>query len=306
MFKHIQIFRINHPWSATIESVEAALDAARYVECGASQERSVGWIEPRGEKNGPLVESVDGQWIMKLMVEIKSVPGSTVKEKTDQRALEIFNTTGRKPGKRERKQISEDVRISLLPMAFSKKYAATVWIDRAASRLVVEASSSSKADEVVSALVKSLDGFAVAVVQTNEDPAAVMTSWLDTQEAPTGFTIDRDCKLKANDESKASVRYTKHALDIEEIKAHIAMGKTPEHLAMTWNSHVSFMLTEQGHIKALKFLDVVFEKASGDGAQSEFDADVTISTGELKKLIPDLHEALGGVATATSAEPLAA
>lgn len=300
MFKHLHIYAITPGWITTAEAVETALESARYVECGASQEKSVGWVEPRGEKHGPLLESVDGQWILKLMVETKAVPGATVKEKTDQRALEILETTGRKPGSRERKEISEDVRNSLLPMAFSKKYAVAVWIDRAANLLMVEASSQSKSDEVVTALVKALEGFSIALVQTKESPAAVMTSWLESQEAPTGFTVDRDCKLKANDESKASVRYTKHALDIDEIKAHIAMGKTPEHLAMTWNERISFVLTERGAIKSLKFLDGVFEKSRSDVAQDGFDADVAISTGDLRKLIPDLFDALGGVAVAES------
>lgn len=296
MFKHLRIYSITPGWLATAEAVESALETARYVECGASQEKSAGWVEPRGEKHGPLLESVDGQWVMKLMVESRTVPGSTVKEKTDQRALEILDTTGRKPGKRERKDISDEVRLALLPMAFSKKYAVTVWIDRAANLLMVEASSQAKADDVVTALVKALEGFSISLVQTKESPVAVMTSWLMTQEPPTGFTIDRDCKLKANDESKASVRYTKHALDIEEIKAHIAVGKTPEHLALTWNERVSFVLTEQGAMKSLKFLDTVFEKGRGDRADDAFDADVAISTGELRQLLPNLFDALGGVA----------
>ena len=53
------------------------------------------------------------------------------------------------------------------------------------------------------------------------------------------------------------------------------------------------MLTENLQIKKLAFLDVVFD----NGATSKddgFDADVAIATGELRKLLPDLLEALGG------------
>lgn len=38
----------------------------RFVECGLTQEKSVGWIEPRGVAHSPLVESVGGQWMLKL------------------------------------------------------------------------------------------------------------------------------------------------------------------------------------------------------------------------------------------------
>ena len=67
-------------------------------------------------------------------------------------------------------------------------------------------------------------------------------------------------------------------------------------LALTWNSRVSFLLTESLQIKKLGFLDVVFEAQSGQHTDKEeaFDADAAIATGELRQLIPDLLDALGG------------
>ncbi len=51
-------------------------------------------------------------------------------------------------------------------------------------------------------------------------------------------------ELKASDDSKAVVRYAKHPLDIDEVREHIAAGKRPTRLAMTWEDRVSFELTE--------------------------------------------------------------
>jgi recombination associated protein RdgC len=93
------------------------------------------------------------------------------------------------------------------------------------------------------------------------------------------------------------VRYTRHALDTEEVAQHIALGKMPTRLALTWNDRVSFVLTEALQLKKISFQDVVFEAAAtaaGDGKDDNFDADVAIATGELSQLIPDLLEALGG------------
>ena len=53
MFKNIIMYRIESGWAITAEQVEEHLQAGRFVECGASQEKSVGWIEPRGQANGP-------------------------------------------------------------------------------------------------------------------------------------------------------------------------------------------------------------------------------------------------------------
>ncbi|MBS0291042.1 MAG: recombination-associated protein RdgC, partial [Proteobacteria bacterium] len=111
-------------------------------------------------------------------------------------------------------------------------------------------------------------------------------------EAPAGFPVDRECELKAPDESKAVVRYARHPLDIDEVQAHIQAGKLPTKLAMTWDDRVSFVLTEGLQVKKLAFQDPVFEGQTQDDAG--FDADVAIATGELAKLIPDLIAALGG------------
>ena len=291
------MYRLVSPWSVTAEQLEGALQEARFEACTASQEKSVGWIAPRGVEHGPLLEVVGGQWILKLMTEVKVIPGSVVKRKADEQLAQIEATTGRKPGKKEARDIREDARLSLLPMAFTKQSSTVVWVDPKASLLVLDAGSQAKADEVLTCLVKAVDGLAVQLIDTQTSPAAAMAIWLSTKEAPPGFSVDRECELKASDESKAVVRYTRHALDTDEVTQHIAMGKMPTRLAMTWNDHVSFVLTEALQLKKVAVLDVVFEAASSlasDGKDDNFDADVAIATGELQQLIPDLLEALGG------------
>ena len=311
MFKNMMVYRLLSAWSTTQAQLEEALDGARFVECGASQEKSVGWTEPRGQAHGPLVEIVGGQWLLKLTLEMKSVPASVVKRKVQEQLQQIEASTGRKPGKKEARDIRDDARLALLPMAFTKQSSVWVWIDPQAGRLVLDTGSQSKADEVMTALIKAVDGLAVQLINTQLSPAMAMAHWLGTHEAPPDFSVDRECELKAADESKAVVRYTRHALDTDEVAQHIALGKMPTRLAMTWNERVSFVLTEALQLKKVTFLDTVFEnaaKAAGDGKDDNFDADVAIATGELVQLIPDLLEALGGevpLGTLSAATPAA-
>jgi len=290
MFKNISIYR--YTLDGDLSASTPYLHRDCFVECQPSQERSIGWVPPRGEYHGALMEIVGGQVILKLMFETKAVPASVIKRKSEERLAQIEATTGRKPGKKERKEIGEDVKLSLLPMAFSKRGATTVWIDPAALVLVVDASSQGRADEIITALVKAIDGFAVQQINTAISPATAMANWLTTQEPPAGFTVDRECELKAADESKAVVKYARHALDIDEVRQHIDQGKLPTKLTMTYDGRVSFVLTEGGQFKKLSFLDGVFDGRKDD--VDAFDADVAISTGELGKLIPAMIAALGG------------
>ena len=294
MFKNLIAYRISPLWPADLAAIEETLAKALFIECGATQEKSAGWVPPRGEAHGALVESIGGQWIARLMTESKTVPGSVLARKVAEMAARIEQETGRKPGKKESKELKDEAMLDLLPMAFTKQVSMWVWVDPANRLLVLDTSSQSRADEVVSLLVESLPGLSVSLLNTQTSPQAAMANWLATQEPPTGFSIDRECELKACDESKAVVKYGRHPLDIAEVQQHIQHGKLPTKLALTWDDRVSFVLTEGLQVRKLAFLDTVFEGTKAD--EGGFDADVAIATGELVKLIPDLIEALGGEA----------
>ncbi len=303
MFKNLTIYRIGQGWAATVSEIEAELDKARFVECGATQQKSSGWVEPRGEAHAPLVEMVDGQLLLKLMTEQRVVPGAVIKKRTEEIAAQIEEQTGRKPGKKQIKDLKEQALHELLPMAFTKQSVTRVWIAPKDQLLVLDTGSQSKADEVVTLLIKSFDGLALSLLQTEMSPAAAMTHWLGTGEAPYGFSIDRECELKSQDEMKSVVRYARHPLDTDEVKQHIVSGKVPTRVGMTWRDRVSFILTESLQLKKVAFLDVVFEGAVAVDKGETFDADAAITTGELSQLIPDLLDALGGEQVMGGAAP---
>lgn len=296
MFKNLTVYRLASPWNHTQAGLEELLGGLRFEKCGPTQEKSVGWVEPRGIDNAALVESVAGHQILKLMIETKVVPSRAVADRAAEEAKKFEETNGRKMSKKEMRDLKDELRLSMLPMAFTKSAAVLIWIDPSAQLLMVDSASQARIDEVMTFLVKAIEGLAVQLVHTETSTTAAMASWLATKEAPAGFTVDRECELRANDESKAVVRYTRHSLDSDEVAQHIAAGKTPTKLAMTYSDRVSFLLTDTLQLKKIAFLDgVIQDRASaGDKKDDAFDADVAITTGELVKLLPDLFGALGG------------
>ena len=291
MLKNMIIYRIAAQWEGSLAQVEEALQKTPFMACGATQEESAGWVPPRGEAHGLLAESVGGQWMLCFFSEAKQIPASVLNRKVQEKADAIEKQYGRKPGKKEKRDLKDEAKLDLLPMAFTNQSRMWVWIDPQAKFLVLDTSAQGKADVVVSLLVESLKGFGVALLDTQTSAQAAMAHWLLTQEGPVGFSIDRECELKAADESKAVVRYARHALDIDEVKQHVEHGKLPTKLALTWDDRVSFLLTDNLGINKIAFTDTVLDQAGDKGG---FDTDAAIATGELAKLIPDLIEALGG------------
>lgn len=291
------MYRLASPWTVELATLESAMEALQFVPCGATQDKSLGWASPRGEEHGALVEVVDGQWILKLVVETKVLPATVVRRHAEETIARIEAETGRKPGKKESREIREDSRLALLPQAFTKRASVLVWIEPKTRTLVLDCASQARADETMTFLVQAVPGLAVQLVNTKLSPALAMSQWLAAREAPAGFSIDRECELKAADESRSVVRYTRHVLDTPEVAQHIAQGKMPTRLALTWGDHVSFVLTETLQLKKVAVLDVVLEQAptlGSDRDDDNFDADVSIATGELRRLLPDLIEVLGG------------
>ncbi len=306
MFKSACFFRIADDFVLPpLDALEKVLQKGRFVPCGPTQPESSGWVPPRGNKSKVLAELVGQQLILKLATEKRAVPASAVKAAVEERIEQYKAQTGneRVPA-RMKKEFKEEVVQDLLPRAFSKRATTLLWLDPAHRMLVVDAGSLAAADRIVSSLLAALlevpggaPSLDLQLIQTAMSPSAAMAHWLSTREAPWRFTVDRDCELKAADEEKSAVRYVRHTLEIDEVAQHIAAGKVPTQLAMTWNDRVSFLLTEAGQVRRLKLLDVVMEGVDKPGRNEDgFDTDAAILTGELAAMIPDLLEALGGEA----------
>ncbi len=315
MFKSASYFRIDSEFLLpSIDTLEEALQAARFAPCGATQPESSGWVPPRS-KSVALAESVGGHLILKLRTERRALPASAVKAALEERIEKYKQETGNeRVGAKLKKEMKEEVVFELLPRAFTKRSDTTLWLDPVNRFVVVDTASNGGADRIVTALVDVMAqtrgagaAFTVRPVRTNASAAVSMSHWLATREAPAGFTVDRDCELKMPDEQKSAVRYSRHTLEIDEVAQHIAAGKIPTQLALTWNDRVSFVLNESAQLKKLKLLDVVLDGVQEGGQDDDgFDADVAILTGELTGLLPQLLEALGGEVDAGSAAELPA
>jgi len=301
MFKNALIYRIEHWDKPSLPDIDQSLATAPFTPCGATQPESSGFVPPRGDKHAALAESVGGQIVLRVCTETKAVPSSVVKTQVQAELDQIESETGRRPKGKRVKELKEAVVHALLPRAFPKRSETLVWIDPKAMMVWVGAGSTKKADAVVTRLIELLGGnLKLALLQTELSPATAMAQWLTSKEAPADFSIDRECELKQPDSEKASVRYARHNLDIDEVGEHIVQGKMPTQLALTWAGRVSFVLTEALTLKKIELLDVVLEGAGVDAAnqgrdEGGFDADVAIATGELQQLLPALMAALGGL-----------
>ncbi|WP_314435843.1 recombination-associated protein RdgC [Massilia timonae] len=295
-FRNLQVYRLPSPWAMTAARLAEYLEPQAFVPASSNELMRQGWARPRGA-DGALVHEVAGQFLLALKTQKKILPGAAVNERAKAMAAELEEQQGFPPGKKAMRELKERAADEMLPKAFSVSRTTLVWIDPKNGWLVVDAAAPGKADDVVKLLLKAVDKMPLESLRVQRSPVAMMTGWLEADQAPHGFTIDQDATLRASGESRAQVGYKSHTLEPDDVRRHIAAGKQCTRLAMTWNDRISFVLTDSLAIKGVKPLDVIRESETTAANDAErFDNDFALMSGELAKLLADLVEALGGEA----------
>jgi len=293
-FKNLKIFRLAPAWSISADALEVALQKHAFRPGNSQEMQSLGWVAPR--EGGGLVHSVDGQFLLSLRAEKKLLPATVINQVARAKAQDIEEQQGYKPGRKQMKEIKEQVTDELLPKAFTVYRDTRVWLDTRRHWLVIDAAAAAKSDEVLGVLAKSIEPFPVLPLHVEMSPASAMTSWLIADEPPAGFSVDQDTELRSTSESRAAVRYVRQSIEIDDVRKHVQAGKQCTRLALTWADRVSFVLTDGLDIKRVTPLDVLKENqdSAAQNEDEQFDSDMALMTGELARLIEGMVEALGG------------
>ena len=292
--KNLVLYRAAKDCFADADALDQKLSQDMLQPCGGYQMETRGWVRPRDE--GRYVHEQGRHWLIALGDEQKILPATIIRQQAEEKARAVEQQQGRPVGRKQMREIRDQVANELMPRALARRRTTHAWIDTAGRPLAGGTGGGAKAELFMEALRRSDDGVRAARIDTQRSPASAMAEWLVKGAAPEAFTIDQDLELRAADASKATVRYARHSLEGREIRDHIAGGKTVVRLGLTWNDRISFVLTEELQIRRLVFLDILRRESDADaGDEAErFDIDFALMTGELALMIRDLLKALGG------------
>lgn len=295
--KNLIVYRLPANWAVEAEELERKLAKQPLQPCGGFQMETRGWTCPYEE--GQFLYNQNKHWLLALGMEQKLLPASIIRQEALDRAEKVAKKQAHPVGRKQLRDIREEVTNEFMPRALARRRITHCWIDALNRWLVVDAAGDPHAELFMETLRRSEDLLITPRLETQRSPASAMAEWLVKGAAPQGFTIDQDLELRAADASKATVRYSRHNLDGKEIRDHISTGKTVVRLGMTWNDKISFVLTEQYHIKRVTFLDILRgdSHTQVEDEKEQFELDFALMTGELALMLADLVKALGGEKT---------
>lgn len=289
-FKNLQIYHLTDGVASAAE-LEEQLARQTLQGCLGLDAQSKGWVPP-GMEETSLVYSYGQQMLIALGIEKKLLPTSVINQQAKVRAQEMELHQGYAPGRKQMKEIKEIVYRELLSRAFAIRQRNHAWIDPVGGWFVVEGANATKVDTLVETFIKST-GTGLQRVKTSATPISSMTAWLSGNDPPAIFSIDDNSIFRSREDKKVSVSYVRQSPDPQEITRHVQTGKEVIKLAMIWRDKISFVLDENMQLKRLTLLDVDREPA--ETAAEQFDSDFFLMTSELRQLLPELVDALGGV-----------
>ncbi|MCW8996588.1 MAG: recombination-associated protein RdgC [Psychromonas sp.] len=296
-FKNLQVYRFTRPFGQDADVLEKNLEEFKFKACGSQDISKLGWVFPMGKSGSMYTHLTGKQILICLKKEEKMLPAGVIKEQLNERVEAIELEQGRALKKKEKDSLKEEIVMQLLPRAFSRSSQTFAWIDSQNDMLYVDASSTRKAEELISLLRKTLGSLPVVPIQLKNQADVVMTDWLTEGNIPANFALEDEAELCSALEGGGIIRCKQQDLLSDEIKNHLSADKFVTKLALNWADSISFIIGEEFALKRLKFADVLQEQNEDidkDDFAARFDADFALMTGEIKQLIPAVIDAFGG------------
>lgn len=303
-FKHLHLYRLHDAPELDAATLEEALAEQAARPLGGQDPRRLGWTFPGGRADTAHLHELQGQRLLSALRQERLLPASVVKEEVDERAAEVETREGRKLRRQEKIAIKEQVVEELLPRAFVRSQKIDLWWDTRRRLIGINASSRTRAEELLDLLRETLGSLKVTPLATQVMPMRAMTQWLtDPASRPADLVLGDQVELKAKGDDGV-LRARQVDLDSDEIQQLLESGRQASKLAVEVEGRLSFVLHDDLALKSLRFGDALIDEANasddGDDALLRLDTDFVLMAQALGENTERLIAWLGGEAGTAS------
>lgn len=291
MFKNFYVYDYGTANNADLVSVLANQEP--FYPCPATAFSSAGWSELN--ENGDYSLVVGDGILMAFRQLYKVVPLLLVKKRLAEAVLACYQNTGRMPGKKERRDLRDDVIIGLLPGIIPREKLHYVWFGNA-GRLIVEASSSSDADKIVTAIARQApdNKFFVKDLHTKKSLVAAAVAWLlendDSKTIGNELSLGYNLKLQDSNSANSTVTVSNVAIrKNEQVQQFLREGYLVKNIELGWQLNNYVTVTDNLSFKRLS-VDVPEEQDDSSPATLKSEAFAHVCT--IDAMVSSLVEAL--------------
>lgn len=279
------------------ENFEARLAEHVFHPCSRQELASYGWYSPFGNQSELLAHQLGGDVLLCARKEEKVLPASAINTALEEKVAALSAEQGRPVNRKEKQSMKEDLIHMMLPQAFSKYQLTWGYISTEQQMIAIDASSANKAEAFLALLRSSFSSLPVKPWLTDTPVEQSLTTWLQQQQLPEGFSFGEEAELRDSAEDGGILRCRQQELTSQEMQIHLEHGKQVTKLGVGWQERLNFVIESDLALKRFKLTDVA-ENDRDDlvdpTPEQKIDADFALLSSEVNALFPALRKAFQG------------
>lgn len=299
-FKNLRVYQLNTPLTLSIEAMEQALAEYRFTPCTGQQASSSGFTAPFESTQNFCYQNQ--QFIFfALKRQEKILPAAVVQDEMQPRLDALEQEKGRSLSRKEKDSLKEDVTFELLPRAFSRSQTIFACFDQTKQRILINTSSSSKAEDMLALLRKAFGSLPALPWLDPYKLSAQLQLWLQNKALPHGFTLGAEVELKAPDEEGAKVRFSNHILTTDDVQSHLE-DKLVTRIELEQDERLSWKVCDDGSIKGIQYHDNISshnDELGWEDEEARLAADTLLMCSTLAESLDQLADSVSASADVT-------
>lgn len=243
-------------------------------------------------------DALDGSgFLMKIQFAKRQLPMRVIRIEADKYAAKFEEQNGRKPRRREYREMMEDATAILLPKSHVIYHQVAVIVTR--DQLLIFNTAKGTVDQITAFLWEFFQahGIDYGVINPVNDLRISVGTYM-TSKAIQMASGDDDgtsiygsdfAVMKAGDESKGSIRVSNHTLAAEDVQHAIRQGYRVEQMAVTdHNLHCSYRLDTDFRFRYVEFSDDFVQMNDVEEMKNDLHAVAWLVATTYKTLISNL------------------
>ena len=264
-FKNLRLYRFTEklaPASQGESTLNETLSKHPFTPLTGLQETTFGWVHPF-QDSALLCEQLGGRLFITAQIQQKILPPAVLNEALADQVNALEEAEGRRPGRKERDALKEQIRAEMLPKAFHKTRRISAWIDLDRGWLAINAAAEKDADDFTAHLREALGSLPVVPLGKSHAGSATLTDWYqDPAERPEGTELTEDLQLTMNGDPSVKARYKNLDMEAPEIRHSLDSGMGIRQLGLSINNQCTCVIDDNFTLKRLKFSEALIEQTA--------------------------------------------
>ena len=294
MLKNFRAYRVHGEWPADEASLGIKLATVAFKPCGSFNEKSFGFEPPVETEQGSLARTLAGADLMQLRAQSRVLPAAAVKEALAERVDDFARRTLRQPGRKEKRDLKEEVYGELLPKALLKSDRIRGFYLQRLKVLIIASASPTVAETFLEKLREALGSLQVTPLAFKRPITGLMNEVFQGSRSDA-FSLGRECRMKDLSEPKSSVNWLDMDLSDASVRKHVTQGLSIDRLGMSFDSVLRFVIDNDCAFRKVRFEGLEsLDELDDEDPLARHDAEFAIEAGVTQRLLEALKKNLGG------------